>query len=115
MTLTNKLLIFLLALLGAGAVSSSSFTQKSPLKVLIVDGQNNHEQWPKITAMMKYYLEDTKKFSVDIQRTRYTWQGDKLVQEYPVKNGPETQALKQPKMDSAFHPQFSNYDVVICN
>lgn len=115
MTFNNKFLIFLLALLGAGAASVSAFAQKSPLKVLIVDGQNNHEQWPKITAMMKYYLEDSKKFAVDIQRTRYTWQGDKLVQEYPVKNGSQTEALKQPKMDSAFHPKFSNYDVVICN
>ena len=27
------------------------------IKVLIVDGQNNHVVWPKSTIMMKQYLE----------------------------------------------------------
>jgi hypothetical protein len=39
---------------------------------LIVDGQNNHDQWAKVTYMMKRYLEETGKFSVDVQRTKYT-------------------------------------------
>ncbi|MCE7060240.1 ThuA domain-containing protein [Dyadobacter sp. CY343] len=110
--IAKKFSVFLLILVGLGNISVA---QKSPLRVLIVDGQNNHEQWPKITAMMKYDLEQTKKFTVDIQRTRYTWQGDKWAAQYPVKGGPETQPLKEPKMDSAFHPKFANYDVVICN
>ena len=35
------------------------------IKVLIVDGQNNHAEWPKITAMLKQYLEESEKFTVD--------------------------------------------------
>ena len=35
------------------------------IKTLIVDGQNNHDQWAKVTYMMKRYLEETGKFSVD--------------------------------------------------
>ena len=42
------------------------------IKVLIIDGQNNHGDWPKTTAMMKGYLEDAGKFQVDIERTKYT-------------------------------------------
>lgn len=29
---------------------------KKIIRTLIVDGQNNHEQWPKITYMMKQYF-----------------------------------------------------------
>ena len=44
------------------------------LKALIVDGQNNHQVWPKSTIMMKQYLEDTGRFVVEIRRSRFTWQ-----------------------------------------
>ena len=33
-----------------------------PLKALIVDGQNNHGNWPQTTQMMKKYLEDSGLF-----------------------------------------------------
>jgi hypothetical protein len=54
-----------------------SVTDKAPtkLRALIVDGQNNHGIWPKTTAMMKDYLEQTGMFEVDVARTAYTWQG----------------------------------------
>src|SRR5690606_31171284 len=48
---------------------------KPKLKALIVDGQNNHGIWPKTTAMMKDYLEQTGMFEVDVARTRFVWQG----------------------------------------
>ena len=61
------------------------------LKALIVDGQNNHGNWPQTTKMMKKYLEDTKLFSVDVATT--TKQGT----------------------DETFKPDFSKYNVVISN
>ncbi|MCA9084929.1 MAG: ThuA domain-containing protein [Planctomycetaceae bacterium] len=62
-----------------------------PLKALIVDGQNNHKVWPETTKMMKSYLEETGRFTVDI-------------------------ATAAPQgTDPNFHPQFSKYDVVISN
>ena len=88
---------------------------KKVLKALIIDGQNNHDQWPKITYMMKRYLEETGKFTVDVQRTYYTWNGGDLEAKYPIKGLPATQSLPKPKMDSAYHPDFFKYDVVICN
>ncbi|MCA9176593.1 MAG: ThuA domain-containing protein [Planctomycetales bacterium] len=61
------------------------------LKVLIVDGQNNHGVWPKTTQMMKRYLEDTKRFQVDIATTA------------PKGSDPE------------YKPTFSKYNVVLSN
>ncbi|SHN32567.1 hypothetical protein SAMN04488057_12066 [Cyclobacterium lianum] len=40
--------------------------QKTPLKALIVDGQNNHAVWPKSTIMMKQYLEETGKVTIPV-------------------------------------------------
>jgi hypothetical protein len=31
--------------------------------------------WPKTTAMMKDYLQETGIFTVDIERTKYLWLG----------------------------------------
>ncbi len=39
------------------------------LKALIVDGQNNHGNWPQTTQMMKRYLEQTGLFAVDVATT----------------------------------------------
>ncbi|PQO33948.1 ThuA domain-containing protein [Blastopirellula marina] len=64
--------------------------EEAKLKALIVDGQNNHGVWPKTTQMMKTYLEETGKFTVDIATTG--------------KNSTE-----------GFSPKFSDYDVVISN
>ena len=63
----------------------------APLKVLIVDGQNNHGVWPKTTRMMKRYLEETKLFQVDVATTASKGKDDN------------------------FKPDFSKYRVVISN
>ena len=85
------------------------------LKALIIDGQNNHGAWPKTTVMMKKYLEDSGRFSVDINRTKFTWNGGNLLKEYPLADGKTYEELKQPKTDPDFKPTFSDYDVVISN
>ncbi|MCA9186905.1 MAG: ThuA domain-containing protein [Pirellulaceae bacterium] len=87
----------------------------SPLKALIIDGQNNHGAWPKTTMMMKKYLEDSGLFQVDIARTRFTWQGDDLLEKYPLNDGVDRSAEKQPRPDPDFAPDFSGYNVVISN
>jgi uncharacterized protein len=90
------------------------FAQK-PLKVLIVDGQNNHEQWPKVTYMMKQYLEESKKFTVDVARSKYTWMGDAFIEAFPVSGVQGTVSDKKPLPDPDFAPNFKKYDLVICN
>lgn len=109
--------IFLLSMLSC---SSQNHTQKKesnsePIKALIIDGQNNHDMWPKTTVMMKEYLLETGLFSVDISRTKYTWKGDDLLSEFKIVGLQETESLDHPKHDPNFNPDFSKYDVVISN
>lgn len=100
---------------------------KPKLKALIIDGENNHGVWPKTTMMMKDYLEQTGLFSVDIERTAFTWQGPhfdpsigledirELLTMYPLKNGQHTTAVEEPRPDTGYSPDFEKYDVVISN
>lgn len=85
------------------------------LKALIIDGQNNHAAWPQTSMMMKQYLEESGRFTVDIRRTKYTWKGGKLLQQFPLDDGNRYQDLPQPKTDPTFKPEFTDYDVVISN
>ncbi len=85
------------------------------LRALIIDGQNNHTAWPQTTMMTKKYLEDSGRFTVDIERTQFTWKGGKLLEQFPLKDGKTYQDLPQPKTDPDFKPKFSDYDVVISN
>ena len=85
------------------------------IKALIIDGQNNHGAWPKTTAMMKQYLEECGCFSVDVNRTKYTWKGGSLAKEFALQDGVEREDLPKPKTDPDFKPDFSKYDVVISN
>ncbi len=93
---------------------SSAYGQQK-LKALIIDGQNNHVAWPKTTMMMKRYLETSGLFEVDIARTRFTWNGDQFLAEFPLNDGVERQHLKEPKPDPDFMPAFEKYQVVISN
>jgi len=92
-----------------------SVSSEAKIKVLIVDGQNNHEVWPKSTIMMKQYLEETGLFSVDIKRTKYTWKGEREKAYLPLAGVGETQDLKDPKSDPDFILSFKKYDVVVSN
>ncbi len=106
-----KLIIW--ALVGLW-VNYQTLAQKT-IKTLIVDGQNNHVQWPKITHMMKKYMEETGRFKVDVARSHYTWNGEEFIKAYPIAGMPATEALKNPKADSSYSPKFKKYDLVIVN
>ncbi len=62
-----------------------------PLKVLIVDGQNNHN-WKATTPVMKAFFEASPRFTVDVA----------------------TSPAKGEDM-SGFRPKFADYDVVVSN
>jgi len=85
------------------------------LKVLIIDGQNNHAVWPKSTIMMKQYLEESGLFKVDVYRSKYTWKGDREKQYLALAKAGATENLKDPKSDPNFIPNFKKYDVVVSN
>lgn len=71
---------------------SNAQSQKEKIKLLIIDGQNNHSNWPQTTQLMKSYLEETGLFAVDIATTP------------PV--GKDMRNFK---------PLFSNYKAVVLN
>jgi len=116
-------------LLPITASSSEPPTQKKKLKALIIDGQNNHGIWPKTTAMMKDYLEQTGLFTVDVERTAVAWVGPhndndptfgkekrlQVLDQYPAPAGKAVTSVEKPAPDPDFKPDFSKYDVVISN
>jgi type 1 glutamine amidotransferase len=80
-----------LILLAAVLLALPFTAQAQSLKALIIDGQNNHKNWPDTTKMMKRYLEDTKRFTVEVATTAP--QGT----------------------DPNFKPPFKNYNVIVSN
>ncbi len=101
--------------LGIIFLLSSTISGQEKLKVLIVDGQNNHEVWPKSTIMMKQYLEETDLFQVDIRRTKYVWKAEREKDFLPLAKTGNVEVVEQPMVDETFGPEFKNYDVVISN
>jgi type 1 glutamine amidotransferase len=102
-------------LFGVLIVAVLAISAEAKIKVLIVDGQNNHTVWPKSTIMMKQYLLETGLFEVDIDRTRYTWKAQREKAYLPLAGVGETEDLKNPKTDPDFIPNFFKYDVVVSN
>ncbi len=87
--------------------------ENDKIKVLIVDGQNNHSAWPKTSLMMKSQLEETGLFEVTIERTKFTWNGAENSAYLTKAEAGKTEDLKEPKSDPEFSPDFMSYDVVI--
>ncbi|MGS0525671.1 hypothetical protein ACU8V7_11195 [Zobellia nedashkovskayae] len=93
----------LILLLTMTFVTNGLFSQTSPskkIKTLIVDGQNNHDEWPKITYMLKTDMENTGLFTVEVARSAFTWKGDKFISEFPIANLPKTEAKEEPQAES---------------
>lgn len=98
---------------------------KSNLKVLIIDGQNNHYIWPKTTMMMKDYLQETGLFEVAINRADSLWLGIKYnesrpvplegyIEEFPIAIAPKGISA-DPVKTSNRTIDFSKYDLVLSN
>ena len=77
--------------LGALLLMTAAASAAEPMKVLIVDGQNNHN-WRETSPILKRLLEETKLFTVDVA----------------------TSPDKGQDM-SGFQPKFALYDVVVTN
>jgi type 1 glutamine amidotransferase len=87
--MTLRVLFALLAWFGAVVPTAAA-----PLRVLIVDGVNNHD-WPATTPVLKRILEDSGRFRVDVSTS-------------PPRDAPTADW-------AAWRPQFSRYAVVISN
>lgn len=79
------------SLLLAGTALSAPAAEK--LKVLVIDGQNNHN-WQQTTPVLKKLLEDTNRFTVEVATS-------------PAKG-------KKEEMEK-FRPALAKFDVVVSN
>src|SRR5262245_9484522 len=84
----------LMAAVFAVITSASPAVAAEKLKVLIIDGQNNHT-WQSMTPPMKAELEKTGRFTVEVATT-------------PPANSSKDEWAK-------FRPDLSRYDVVLSN
>lgn len=105
----------LIAFTAAFLLASPAAHAAAKLKALIIDGQNNHKEWPKSTIIMRRYLEETGLYEVDVARTKFTWNGKQEAAYLPLAGVGETEDLPKPKTDPDFKPDFSKYNVVISN
>jgi type 1 glutamine amidotransferase len=104
-----------LGILATTFVLATSATAADKLKVLIVDGQNNHAVWPKSTIMMKEYLEKSGLFEVEVARTRFISNYKREEAWLPLAGTGESEKKEKPVPDPAFSPDFSKYKAVVSN
>jgi type 1 glutamine amidotransferase len=104
-----------LGILATTFVLATSATAAEKLKVLIVDGQNNHAVWPKSTIMMKEYLEKSGLFEVEVARTRFISNYKREEAWLPLAGTGESEKKEKPVPDPAFSPDFSKYKAVVSN
>jgi type 1 glutamine amidotransferase len=108
------------ALLLFTAVPALSAADPPPIKVLIIDGQNNHN-WQQTTPVLKKLLENSKRFTVDVATSP-----PKIV--IPPKPKTPTPAEEQKYRElvadleksqkaafEKFRPDLAKYDVVVSN
>ncbi len=76
---------------NAAATAEKPAEPRTPIKVLIVDGQNNHN-WQATTPVLKRAIGDSELFTVEVATS-------------PPQGGDM----------STFKPKFSDYDVVVSN
>jgi len=93
---TTRVLIFALMAMNVCAMwDSLPIRAAEKLRILIIDGQNNHN-WRAMTPYMKDVLEQTGRFTVEVATT-------------PTKRGASESEWKR------FRPQFDSYDAVLSN
>lgn len=92
-TLARWLVMSLLIM--ACGLFSARLIAADPIRVLIIDGQNNHD-WETTTPYLRHILEETGRFSVTIATT-------------------PPRGANDPAAWDAFRPDFSKADVVLSN
>lgn len=106
-------------------VFASNVLAADPIKVLIVDGQNNHN-WRGTTPILKKILEDAKLFKVDVatapdkpgrpREPKDIKTNEQARKTYEDQLAAFTQADAKYKTEfPAFRPKFSDYAVVVSN
>ena len=108
----------------AAVLLAAPLAAAEPIKVLIVDGQNNHN-WRATTPILKKVLEDAKIFTVEVATAP-----DNPRPPQKPKDGGSPEAIKKYEEEQArfklaeaehrekfasFRPKFKDYQVVVSN
>lgn len=96
--------------LGAGTLAQA----QDKIKVLIVDGQNNHN-YKAMTPFMKEQLEKSGLFAVDVSTTPPAAPKAGKTETPEQKEAREKKAAELKEQWTAWRPAFKNYKVVLSN
>ncbi|MEY2880943.1 MAG: hypothetical protein RLZZ15_3323 [Verrucomicrobiota bacterium] len=117
-----------LALVVFATLAVAAAHAQPKIRVLIVDGQNNH-QWATTTPLLRKILEDTGRFTVTVSTTPPGKPRPPAAPKNPTpaqsaahaeatkKNAAESAAYlaQAPALWAAWRPRFSDYGVVVSN
>jgi len=93
--LTLGLAVVMMSCLAyVGLAKKTEGGEEKPLKVLIIDGQNNHK-WKETTPVLQDAFKSSGRYTVDVSTS-------------PAKNGSQEEWDK-------WRPDFSKYDVIVSN
>jgi len=106
----------------AGALTPATAQQGDKVKVLIIDGQNNHN-WKATTPVMKQALEETGRFIVDVATTPQKVAlppepkeaTDAELAKYKEALAKYADAYAQVRKAPPFNPDLTKYDVILSN
>ncbi len=114
-------------LLLATLLTAAFAADPAKIKVLILDGQNNH-QWATTTPLLKSILEASNRFTVDVSTSPPKPNPPRLLPNAtPEQKAAHPEALKAfqlaepsriaaaPALWAKWRPRFSDYDVVVSN
>ena len=108
---------------------TSPLSAEEKLKVLLIDGQNNHA-WQQTTPILKWALEDSGRFTVTVSTTPgptprlpAPLKADATVEQKAkyqaavakAKEEAATYNAAKDRLWSSWHPKFKDYDVVVSN
>ena len=85
-------------------VESDSSAAEQKIKLLIIDGQNNHN-WKQTTPVLRSFLKASGKFSVDVATTPPRLRGKTSAE----------QKVEIANNWKSFRPEFKKYDVILSN
>jgi type 1 glutamine amidotransferase len=107
---------FLCALALLSAASLSAGAADDTIKVLIIDGQNNHN-WQQTTPVLKKELERTGRFAVDVATSPPALRLPAPPKDATAEQKKERDAkvAEHKAAMEKFHPDLSKYQVVVSN
>jgi type 1 glutamine amidotransferase len=112
--------ILSLCVLSLCAASARPADEPTKIKVLLIDGQNNH-QWQQTTPVLKKQLEGSGRFAVDVATSppaaKYPPLAKDATKEQKEKHAAEVKVIQtaQRAAFEKFRPELSKYQVVVSN